>query len=257
MNNKELITFAKNWCVSKKGHKIDVDNQSADCVDIPKKFMMDLGCTGNLSTGINAAKGYWTNTTDDILKHFVKIQPVPLAEWELFVQPGDIVVWDGTPKNSNGHTAVVYKTTERGFIVLEQDTYKQEGATMHEYKSNTHILGVLRYKTEDDDEEIIQNGLDDMYGVKTGLQNIPARVLDRPIADEPPKEKSVTNKVTDGVIKHTAPATLIIFAIHELFPDHIITNEETALVVGVSAAVWSSFVNIVERFLHIDIGINK
>ena len=56
---------------------------------------------------------------------------------------GDVAVWGETKSNKYGHVAIVLSEFSDGFIVFEQDGFKQDGAKLN-FRSRNNLLGVLR-----------------------------------------------------------------------------------------------------------------
>lgn len=128
------------------------------CVDMPKQFCMDLGVTGNISTGGSGdALGYWKDTTEDLREQFHK---VPIQEIGN-IRAGDIVVWrDKATINGRryGHVAVCFAVGDDWFTVIEQDGSKKwDGkeahgvAYFHTYHEAEKVVGMLRYKNVQED----------------------------------------------------------------------------------------------------------
>lgn len=120
------------------GHQIDLDNQSFDCVDVPKhwaefgtgKPWQNSLCWGN-------AKDIWANAPD--------------AYWERIPrgqgQPGDIMCCDGSIGGGYGHVAVVVERNGGNITVYQQNTFTQQPVYTGIYGvDRSYIQGFLRPK---------------------------------------------------------------------------------------------------------------
>lgn len=99
------------------GTKIDLDNQSYDCVDVSKswaEYLTDKPWTQSLSWG--NAKDLYSNTPDTYWEH-IPAGNVPHL--------GDIVVMNGNIGGGYGHTGVVVGVDGNNFTIYQQDTFLQ------------------------------------------------------------------------------------------------------------------------------------
>lgn len=119
------------------GYRIDLDNQSYDCVDVPKdyaqflykKSWQEVYCWGN-------AKDHWANIAPRIGKYWTR-QSSP--------QIGDIVCMSGAIGGGYGHVAVVIDIDGNDIIVAQQNTFTQSAIYTGRFsKSASYIQGYLR-----------------------------------------------------------------------------------------------------------------
>lgn len=121
--------------------KVDYDNAfGAQCVDLFRQYVKDVLLFPKHTGPVEGAKNL-----------FLKYDELPL-EKEVFnriktknAKMGDVLVWDGTKTNKYGHVAICIGSHPNGFIVFEQDGYKQDGAKIR-VRGLDNLLGVLRPK---------------------------------------------------------------------------------------------------------------
>ena len=127
------------------GKKIDYDNAyGAQCVDLFRQYAKEaLGIpehTGSCST---------TGGAKDLYNDYHKM-PI---EKKYFIRqtkargckPGDVFIWDSTPKNQYGHVAILLARLGDSFIVFEQNGITQAGAEI-KLRTTEGLLGYLRKK---------------------------------------------------------------------------------------------------------------
>jgi surface antigen len=106
------------WKQSVLGKKLDLDNQSFDCVDVSKHWVEYLTGVGwQNSAGWGNAKdiyGYWSD------KYLTKL-PAGSAP-----QLGDIAVMDGSVGGGYGHTGVVIGIQGNNITIAQQNTFTQQ-----------------------------------------------------------------------------------------------------------------------------------
>lgn len=119
------------------GYRIDLDNQSYDCVDVPKdwaefifkKSWKDVYCWGN-------AKDHWANIEPRIGKYWSR-QSSPAI--------GDVVCMSGAIGGGYGHVAVVIDLDGNDIIVAQQNTFTQQAIYTGRFSARaSYIQGYLR-----------------------------------------------------------------------------------------------------------------
>lgn len=133
---KSIVT----WKSQVIGKKIDMDNQSFDCVDIPKswaEYLYDKPWTQSLSWG--NAKDIWFNVSGSYWDRIARGSGSPAI--------GDIVCMGSGTGGGYGHVAVVIAVTGNTITVVQQDTFSQVAAYTGIYDANaSFIQGYLRPK---------------------------------------------------------------------------------------------------------------
>ena len=121
------------------GKQIDLDNQSYDCVDVPKswaEYLTDKPWQQSFAWG--NAKDIWYN--------------IPGTYWDKIakggeVRPGDVVCMSGAIGGGYGHIAVVIEVIGNNIKVLQQNTFTQQAVYTGVYDKNaSYIQGYLRPK---------------------------------------------------------------------------------------------------------------
>lgn len=119
------------------GNTIDLDNQSFDCVDVSKSWIVYLtDVAWQTSAGWGNAKdiyNYWSTTYLD---------RVPRGNAP---QLGDIVVMNGTIGGGYGHTGVVVGIDGQNITIYQQNTFTQQPVYTGVYNAYvSYITGFLR-----------------------------------------------------------------------------------------------------------------
>ncbi len=132
---KSLATWRKNTL----GQKIDLDNGSLDCVDVPKSWAEYLiGLPWQQSFCWGNAKDLYYNAPD--------------AYWEriprgVMPEPGWVGVMGSSIGGGYGHTFVVIAIIGNDMIVYEADTFRQVPVYEGRYSWNSgHLTGFLKPK---------------------------------------------------------------------------------------------------------------
>lgn len=119
------------------GRTIDLDNQSYDCVDVPKSWLEYLTGQGwQKSAGWGNAKDIWANWSTEY------VDRIPRGN-----QPktGDIVCMDGSIGQGYGHTGVVESVDGGNMTILQQNTFTQQPVYRGTFGwSASYIQGFLR-----------------------------------------------------------------------------------------------------------------
>lgn len=128
------------WKDQVYNHTIDLDNQSYDCVDVPKSWLEYLTGVGwQQSAGWGNAKDiyyYWSQTY---------VTRVPRGNAP---QLGDIVCMDGTIGGGFGHTGVVVAINGSNITIYQQNTFTQQPVYTGTYNAYvSYIIGFLRPTT--------------------------------------------------------------------------------------------------------------
>lgn len=129
----------EDWKSKTLGRKIDLDNQSFDCVDVSKswaEYLTDKPWVQSLSWG--NAKDLYANNPGVYWSRIAKgNQPVL----------GDVVVMNGTIGGGFGHTGVVVGIEGGDIIIYQQNTFTQQSVYIGRYSWNaSYITGFLRSK---------------------------------------------------------------------------------------------------------------
>lgn len=124
------------WKTNTLGHKIDLDNQSYDCVDVSKSWAEFVtGKPWQTSLGWGNAKDIWFNA--------------PAAYWDRVQDPqvGDIVCMSGAIGGGFGHTGVVVEVNGGNITLYQQNTFTQQAVYVGIYSAHaSYIQGYLRPK---------------------------------------------------------------------------------------------------------------
>lgn len=122
------------------GKKIDLDNGSYDCVDVPKswaEYLTGKPWTESLS---------WGNAKD--LFDFN-----PGTYWHKLgrgttPQPGDVIVMNGSVGGGFGHTGVIVRVDGNDVVIYEQNTFEQHPIREARWSwKASYVTGFLRPKT--------------------------------------------------------------------------------------------------------------
>ncbi len=136
-----LIDFIKKY----SGKKVDFDGAfGAQCVDLFRQYSKEVNGTPHTGA-VDGAKDLFLSydKLPQEKKYYFRIKE---SAGTIF-QSGDVAVWGATASNKYGHVAIIVSDLGSGFIVFEQDGYKQDGAKLS-YRERGNMLGVLRaYKT--------------------------------------------------------------------------------------------------------------
>jgi len=125
------------WEGQALGHQIDLDNQSYDCVDVPKswaEYVVDK--PWQTSFGWGNAKDLYSN--------------VPTTYWNKIPrgnvpQPGDVFVMNGNTGGGFGHTGVIVSVDGGNMTVYQQNTFTQQAVYTGVYSWNSDLItGFLR-----------------------------------------------------------------------------------------------------------------
>lgn len=123
------------WRSKTVGKKIDLDNKSYDCVDVPKswaEYLSGQPWTTSLSWG--NAKDLWYNAP----KTWARISRGQ-------AKVGDVVCMDGTVGGGYGHTGVVLEVNGPNIVIAQQNTFTQQAVYLGTYNQNSsYIQGFLR-----------------------------------------------------------------------------------------------------------------
>lgn len=127
------------WKQSVLGQRIDLDNQSYDCVDVSKHWVEYLtGVKWTTSAGWGNAKdiySFWSNTYLDKL-------PAGSAP-----KLGDICVMDGTVGGGYGHTGVVIGISGNNITIAQQNTFTQQAVYTGVWNAYGSYIKYMRPKT--------------------------------------------------------------------------------------------------------------
>lgn len=119
--------------------RIDLDNQSYDCVDVSKswvEYLTDKPWT--VSAGWGNAKDIYFNWSDKYLERIPRGNAPKL---------GDILVMNGNIGGGYGHTGVVVGIDGGNITIYQQDTFKQVPVYTGVFGWNTNLIqGFLRPK---------------------------------------------------------------------------------------------------------------
>lgn len=128
------------WENNTLNNQVDLDNQSYDCVDVPKswaEYLTDKPWTTSLAWG--NAKDLYNNVGDTYWDHIPRGN-APLA--------GDIVVMNGSIGGGYGHTGVVVSVDGNNITIYQQNTFTQQPVYTGVYNAYvSYITGYLRPKT--------------------------------------------------------------------------------------------------------------
>ncbi len=119
---------------------IDLDNQSYDCVDIPKSWAEYL-------TGKSWQTSFCWGNAKDLYNN------CPTTYWDKIPRgsqepkPGDVVVMSGAIGGGYGHTGVVIEVIGGNIKIVQQNTFTQQAPYTGVYDKNaSYIIGYLRSK---------------------------------------------------------------------------------------------------------------
>ena len=99
-------------------YKVDLDNQSYDCVDVSKDWIQYLsGESWTISAGWGNAKDIYANWSTKYL------QKIPRGNAPKL---GDIVVMGASVGGGYGHTGVVIAIDGRNIQIAQQNTFTQQ-----------------------------------------------------------------------------------------------------------------------------------
>lgn len=130
------------------GKGVDFDNYAGyQCVDLFRQFSKDVLKIPEHTGAVSGAKELFTkySSLSKEKQYFHKFAISEIVCGDIYLIPGDVVIFDGTKTNPYGHVAIVVSSNGQRVIVFEQDGYKQDGAKFAEYDTR-QMLGVLRRK---------------------------------------------------------------------------------------------------------------
>lgn len=121
------------------GKKIDLDNQSYDCVDVSKHWVEYLTGVGwQTSAGWGNAKDIYSYWSDKYLEKIPRGNAPKL---------GDIVVMNGQVGGGYGHTGVVIGIDGQNITIAQQNTFTQQAVYTGVFNAYvSYITGFLRPK---------------------------------------------------------------------------------------------------------------
>jgi len=130
------------FVIKYNGKKVDYDGAyGAQCVDLSRQYWKEV-------EGIPEHTGPCA-TTGGAKDLYLDYNKMPL-EKKYFIRskaknwiPGDVLIWDSTPKNKYGHVAIMLARLGDSFIVFEQNGITQAGAEIV-VRSRDGLLGYLR-----------------------------------------------------------------------------------------------------------------
>lgn len=127
------------WKKQVFGKRIDLDNQSYDCVDVSKSWVEYLtGKPWTQSAGWGNAKDIYSFWSDKYLERIPRGNKPKL---------GDILVMNGNIGGGYGHTGVVVGIDGGNVTIYQQDTFKQVPVYTGVFGWNTNMVtGFLRPK---------------------------------------------------------------------------------------------------------------
>jgi D-alanyl-D-alanine carboxypeptidase len=129
------------WKANNLGKKIDLDNQSYDCVDVAKswaEYLYDKPWTQSLSWG--NAKDIYTNVSSSFWDR------IPRGSG---ARPGDLICMGAAVGGGAGHIALILEVRGGNVIVAQQDTFKQVPVYTGVFDQNaSYVQGYLRPKTD-------------------------------------------------------------------------------------------------------------
>lgn len=122
------------------GKKLDYDNAfGAQCVDLIRFYIRDVLNINEHTGAVDGAKDLYLKY-EELPKEKKYFERITKSRRPIF---GDIIVWNGTPQNQYGHTAIYLGETNSGFFVLEQNGFTQDGVEL-KIRSRLNLLGFLR-----------------------------------------------------------------------------------------------------------------
>jgi GH25 family lysozyme M1 (1,4-beta-N-acetylmuramidase) len=127
------------WKNQVYGKQIDLDNQSYDCVDVSKSWIVYLtDKSWQVAAGWGNAKDIWYNWSSTYLDRVPRGNAPKL---------GDIVCMDGTIGGGYGHTGVVVGISGANITIYQQNSFTQQPVYTGVYNAyTTYIQGFLRPK---------------------------------------------------------------------------------------------------------------
>lgn len=139
MAKKSLATWKRK--VLTGSYKVDLDNQSYDCVDVPKDWMEYLtDVSWTKSAGWGNAKDIYANWSRTYLDAIPRGNAPKL---------GDIVVMNGQVGGGYGHTGVVIAIDGRNIQIAQQNTFTQQAVYTGWFDAYaSYITGFLRPKVD-------------------------------------------------------------------------------------------------------------
>lgn len=133
-----MVKF-EDWKRTALGHKIDLDNQSYDCVDVPKHW-------AQFGTALDWRKSLCWGNAKDIYGN------CPTTYWNKIPkgnrpQPGDIACMNGSVGGGYGHVGVVVSVDGNNMTIYQQNTFTQTPVATGVFGWNSsYIQGYLRPK---------------------------------------------------------------------------------------------------------------
>jgi N-acetylmuramoyl-L-alanine amidase len=128
------------------GKHLDWDGQfGAQCVDEARFYFREVCGLEKQPAGVIGARDFYLNfDRDQVLKeNFIRIPNTP----DLLPLPGDVVVWDKSPRNPYGHVAVFVRGDVRAFDSFDQNL--PTGSPCHlVHHTYSNVLGFLRPRKE-------------------------------------------------------------------------------------------------------------
>ena len=123
------------WRANNVGRKIDLDNQSYDCVDVAKSWAEYIsGQSWKTSLSWGNAKDIWFNAP----KTWARIGRGQ-------AQPGDLICMDGTVGGGYGHIGLVLEVHGPNVIIAQQNTFTQQAVYLGTFNQNSsYVQGFLR-----------------------------------------------------------------------------------------------------------------
>ena len=135
-----LEEFVKKY----KDQKVDYDHAyGAQCVDLFRQYAKEgLGIPEH--TGSCATSGGAKDLFLDYDKMPIEKKYFTRSKGKSYL-PGDVLIWDRTEKNQDGHVAIFLAYLGNGLLVFEQNGITQAGAEI-QIRTRDNMLGYLRYK---------------------------------------------------------------------------------------------------------------
>ena len=133
-----LEEFVKKY----NGKKVDYDNAyGAQCVDLFRQYAKEaLGIKEH--TGPCATSGGAKDLFLDYDKMPVEKKYFTRSKGKAY-QPGDVLIWDATEKNKDGHVAIFLAYLGNSVLVFQQNGITQAGAEIQVW-TRDNLLGYLR-----------------------------------------------------------------------------------------------------------------
>lgn len=125
------------WKTQVYNHTVDLDNQSFDCVDVSKSWIVYLtDQPWSVSAGWGNAKDIYYNWSTKYLTRIPRGNAPQL---------GDIVCMDGTVGGGFGHTGVVVAVNGSNITIYQQNSFTQQPVYTGVYNAYvSYIIGFLR-----------------------------------------------------------------------------------------------------------------